>query len=372
MRLRVIERLTCIVVPASADVMKVHVAVLIAMLSRIARADDVAPSSGATRLHPEASLRLRSELGVFADIADRYRIRLRARAGALYDVGPGLDIGGRLSTGSEDPTSSQLTLGEEFDKQPLKLDRLFVRLRRGEQLVLMAGKLPAVFRSRRLIWDPDVSPEGLNQAVTFGAGRGLVVHVTFGEFILVEVENARDAFALVGQTGIAGRRGPFGVSVDMGVHDYPNVTKVVLAQSHGSNTVDATGHLVNEYRLIDALLEASVRASSMRLETYLELTRNIGAARDDDALAVGAELSWRCPALRLGYEFRRVERDAILDALAESSWYTDRTAFLGHRVSGRLKLSADWTVASSLKWMRAIAGPAHRELEWLVDAEWAL
>lgn len=342
-----------------------------AVLSGTALADDSSP----VRLHPEASLRFRSELDVVADAAepDRYRFRLRGRLGATYDVGPGLDIGGRLTTGSEDPTSSQLTLGHELDKQPLKLDRAFVRFRRDKWLELMVGKLPPVFRNRRLIWDPDVSPEGLSQALTFGdPNASLAGHLTVGEFILAEVDQARDAFMLVGQIGIALRRGPVEASLDLAVHDYPNVTRVVLDQSHGSNTVDAAGHLSNEFRLADALFEFSIRIPRGQLGGYAELSRNVRATPDAHALAVGLEFAANCPGLRLGYEFRRVERDAILDALAESAWYTERTAFQGHRVSAKLRLPSGWTLASSARSMRAIGEPAHRQLVWLVDAEWTL
>lgn len=324
------------------------------------------------RLKPEASLRLRSQLEWFDTAPYRFRVRLRARTGATIAVGSGIDIGGRLTTGSEDPTSSQLTLGNEFDKQPLKLDRLFMRLRRGDWLTLSVGKVPAEFRNRRLIWDRDVSPEGATQALKLGCVEGLEARFTIGEYMLVEVEEAaRDPLVLVAQGGLEMRRGAVDVGVDLAVHEYSRVSGLTLTYADGSNTIDADGHLVGSYRLIDALLEVSVDTSFARLGSYVELTRNIGMDRDRDAVAIGVELERAL--LEIGYEFRRVERDAIIDALAETAWYVRKTGFLGHKLSVKRTIrDTGWTLGAALSWMRSIAAPAEPHVDGSLTVEWAL
>ncbi len=339
-------------------------------LPAVAALTGAAPGS---KLHGEMSLRLRSELELFEDQPDRQRVRVRVRLGGRYELSDRIDVGARLSTGSEDPTSSQLSLGHGFDKQALKVDRAFLRFRPSDGLLLMVGKLPATFHDRRLIWDEDVAPDGLFEEVTWGTTAApLGGHAAFGQFILEEREDSvRDVFVLVAQVGAAARSGPVTLSIDLTFHDYPNVTAVALEHGHGSNTALPDGRLASDFRLLAGLFEMGLRASAVDLGAYVEMAHNQRAAGGATALAAGVEAEWACPGILFGYEFRRVGRDAILDALAESSWYRERTGFNGHKIGGKLRVSDGLAVGSSFKWMWSLDGPRATHLEWLVDIAWA-
>ncbi len=100
---------------------------------------------------------------------DRYRPRLRARAGAEILLGDGFNAGLRVATGdSNSPTSPNQTLGGSegnFSKYNLWLDRAFITYDAGpgdgEELLFMAGRFNNPFFNSEVIFDEDLGFDGL-------------------------------------------------------------------------------------------------------------------------------------------------------------------------------------------------------------------
>jgi len=336
-------------------------AVLVTLCPAIAGADLT------DKFAPELSMRVRAQAEWFDSKASRYRARLRARAGGLLDIGHGFQIGARLTTGSDDPTSSQYTLGNEFGREPLKLDQLFVRAKPVDWLTLWLGKVPAVFHNRRVIWDRDVRPEGATQAMKLGCPEGIELDVTLGEYMFMEVrDSVKDPVMLVGQSGMAIKRGPVDARLDLGIYDYHNLAGQVLTFAHGANAVDGDGHLLGDYSLVDMLFEHTVKSL---VTGYVELVRNVRQDTAQNAFAVGLEIETK--QLEAGYEFRRVEREAILDALGETAWYEPRTEYSGHKVGASHTFGdSGWQLKCSFAWMHSLVSPRAAHYDLSVDAQW--
>lgn len=93
---------------------------------------------------------------------DRERFRLRARLGMLAKVSDDWSAGIRLATGnSTDRVSTNQTMGQDFNKYQLMVDRAFVKYDPAEWLSISAGRIQNPWLSTDLVWDEDLNFEGI-------------------------------------------------------------------------------------------------------------------------------------------------------------------------------------------------------------------
>jgi len=96
----------------------------------------------------------------------RERTRLRARLGILANISEQWGAGIRFATGSTtDRVSTNQTLGQDFNKYNLLVDRAFVKYDPLEWLSITGGRIPNPWFSTDLVWDEDLNFEGM--AATF-------------------------------------------------------------------------------------------------------------------------------------------------------------------------------------------------------------
>lgn len=94
--------------------------------------------------------------------SNRDRMRLQARLGVQAKVSDTLVAGLRLTTGNTtDRVSTNQTLGQNFNKYSLMLDRAYLRYKPFEVLTLNGGRIPNPFFGSDLVWDPDLNFEGI-------------------------------------------------------------------------------------------------------------------------------------------------------------------------------------------------------------------
>jgi hypothetical protein len=119
---------------------------------------------------------------------DRTRPRLRARLGV--DAAPleGFSVGVRLGAGdSSSPVSNNQTLGTDFSKYQVWLDRAFVKfepLRGPSSLAFLLGRFDNPFFGTDLIWWDDLAMDGLAMKAAVNAGGGFRPFLTGGAFPL--------------------------------------------------------------------------------------------------------------------------------------------------------------------------------------------
>ncbi|WP_428827812.1 putative porin [Azonexus sp. IMCC34842] len=119
-----------------------------------------AADSGTTRA---AGLLTGDELrGATANTTDdRERFRLRARLGMLARVSDDWSAGIRLATGSAtDRVSTNQTMGQDFNKYTLFVDRAYLKYEPVEWLSISGGRIPNPWFSTDLVWDEDLNFEG--------------------------------------------------------------------------------------------------------------------------------------------------------------------------------------------------------------------
>jgi hypothetical protein len=92
---------------------------------------------------------------------DRERFRVRARLGMLASISDEWAAGIRLATGNTtDRVSTNQTLGQDFNKYQLVVDRAYITYKPTEWLSATGGRIANPFFSTDLVWDDDLGFEG--------------------------------------------------------------------------------------------------------------------------------------------------------------------------------------------------------------------
>lgn len=97
---------------------------------------------------------------------DVSRMRLRARLGVLAKINDTVSAGVRLATGNvEDRVSTNQTLGQNFNKYTLAVDRAYLKLDPVDWLSVSGGRIPNPWFNTDLTWDEDLNFEGVAGSV---------------------------------------------------------------------------------------------------------------------------------------------------------------------------------------------------------------
>jgi hypothetical protein len=119
-----------------------------------------AAATGATRA-PDLAAATSVGLPTANTEVDRNRSRVRARLGFTARVNDWVTGGLRLATGSStDRTSTNQTLGQNFNKYSFLVDQAYIRLTPYEWVSASAGRIPNPWFSTDLVWNDSLGFEG--------------------------------------------------------------------------------------------------------------------------------------------------------------------------------------------------------------------
>lgn len=149
---------------------------------------------------------------IFQNITeDRNRLRARFRLGMKAKVNDRVEVGARLATGNiADPVSTNQTLGNNGKKWENNFDLAYLKYVSTEkQLTLTGGRIENPFFSSDLIWDNDLTFEGVAASWWFLRSNDLTAEfqsfdpfVTVGAFPIAEVDrSSQDKWLYAAQTG---------------------------------------------------------------------------------------------------------------------------------------------------------------------------
>lgn len=153
-------------------------------------AAEIQNANGITRM-PDFAKYAENALGVqpLSDTSEeRSRQRVRLRLGLTAKVTDEVGVGLRLATGSAtDRVSTNQTLGQNFNKYQLFVDRAFVRLDPAEWVSIQGGRIPNPWFGTEMTWNENLNFEGF--AATFrqpAAEESFAPFLTLGYFPLRE------------------------------------------------------------------------------------------------------------------------------------------------------------------------------------------
>lgn len=297
-----------------------------------------------------------------ARMYDRNRHRLRLRLALQAQVNDRVDVFVRLSSstfanGAGNPVATNQDLSGGSTPKPIWIDRAFVEIRPARMLTARAGKQPVPFEGTELLYDSDLNLEGI--AALFSHKLG--AHELFlraGGFWAGE--RGPDGFAkhaltqglfhgqIGGKIKLDKLSGQLAVSyVDYGnVKNNPTVWTVNNGFGNslapiGSRGSDTLGYLY-DYNLLD--ITGSVKIKTKRVEpaAVFDFVTNSAAKKDpayDKKLNTGwlAGLSVKFMKFPVDWDFlynyRVLQKDAVLGAYADSDPAGGGTNYNGHRLS---------------------------------------
>jgi len=334
---------------------------------------------------------------------DRNRLRLQARLGMKAKISDDIIAALRITTGNlTDPTSTNQTLGNGFNKYSLVLDRAYLQADPYYWLTIAGGKIPNPWFGTDLVWDSDLNFEGVAATLKPRFTDQWTGFLTAGAFPVQEIERS--------DTVAASNKWLYGyqfgtqwtslnsstVKVGLGLYDYHNVEGIPNS-SLGSHVNDKTAPQAmqkgnslmfvnfpgdpNLYGLASKFRELNLTAQ-LDLATFDpvhviltgDYVKNIGFDHDEilqrsaqnvEAKTKGyqAKLTLGMPKIQqrgewqayLGYKY--LERDAVLDVMTDSDFHLGGTNAKGYIVGGSYGIDKNTSLGLRLLSANQIDGP---------------
>lgn len=314
----------------------------------IASSEVSSKKSAESKLQYNADLRYRFESFDIEDTPDRHRNRIRARVGVKATVSDDLLIGFALASGSDDPVSSNQTLGDNDSSKQVNIDQAYVRFQpTGRDTDLYAGKFKnPLYRAggNGLLWDGDLRPEGL--AAKFS--RDAVFVNALASWI--NESKAGDDILLLGtQLGITTPMfESASLTAGIGYYEYTGIqgSSEYIPEKPRGNRVTDDGRFLSSFDLLEAFAELKFPTSFGKTSLYADYVKNLGADDFDTGYTLGAKVGvsdWS-----FGWAYENIEADAVYAQLTDSDFGGGGTDSEGHRLSASYAISKKVKVGGTL------------------------
>lgn len=145
------------------------------------------------RLTGDLRVRFDDTFGENSAFVTRQRYRYRLRAGAILKLKDDLELGFRMISGTDgSPLGSNQTFEDNASKKNIRIDQAYgrwsPRLGDSAALMLTLGKMESPFVFTDLVLDPDYTPEGLAQQLSYSFNKNHSAKLILGGFVLDELE----------------------------------------------------------------------------------------------------------------------------------------------------------------------------------------
>lgn len=139
---------------------------------------------------------------------NRNRYRYRARLGINAQLSDQVFMGIVLASGNDDgAVSTNETLGDYFKKDPIWIDKAYLRYQPMTGVTLTGGRMPNPFYSTDMVWDTDINPEGV--ALTLSHDFGPLEVFSTSAYLPLQERELDDEDRYLAAT-------QFGATIDLG------------------------------------------------------------------------------------------------------------------------------------------------------------
>ncbi len=304
----------------------------------------------------KGDLRLRYQGQDREGSTSRHRYRMRFRVGATADITDTFSVGFRLASGSDDPRSTNQTFTDTFSTKQFNLDKAYVTWKPVKQFSLTGGKMGnPIWKTADLLWDGDITPEGVAAKVCFGP-----VFINAGWFFLEELsKDSNDPMMGFAQVGAQMDSGPMDFAAAATGYVFKDIKEAPLDHSAGTNTTNDEGARIYEYNSVAGDAEIGFSLSNgLRLAALGQVIYNFDPDNDEFGWLAGAKFGSK-KIKKLGnwqvvYMYRYLEKDAWLDTFPDSDAFGGYTGVKGHEVILTTGLARNVTVAVDYYYMKEI------------------
>lgn len=279
---------------------------------------------------------------------DRHRVRIRVRFGIdgklSEDFTGGIALAsGAIASGSPsfvDPVSTNETLTSFFERKTIGIDRGYITWnpQAHKWASITGGKFAFNWNRTTLDWDSDLNPEGFSEKFSKDINHSILKNVTANVLQLFynEVGGGPDSYAAGGQVNAKLQLGSrITITPNYTYLQWHNVnpiatavfgaTRVINANAftNATNGTGATRTFASGFAYSQVLVTAQIKTNKANLPINLtgEYHTNLRAVDSQGQasyteISVGQTRNQR--DFLLGYNFVRVERDAVISQFNES------------------------------------------------------
>tara|TARA_R110001592_G_scaffold363178_1_gene681019 strand:- start:10108 stop:11355 length:1248 start_codon:yes stop_codon:yes gene_type:complete len=281
---------------------------------------------------------------------DRNRNRVRARIGMTAQVTDDVQAGVALASGSDDPVSSNQTLGGGGTSKGINLDMAYIDWKFAENLHLVAGKTKNPFYSvgkNSLVWDSDYRPEGAHVSFDNGAFWAIA------GYHFLESDNkggTQDVEEMMGaQIGYNGKMSDnveFKVGASYFYVPVEGSDFFYDGESFGNSELGSTGTYEFDYETVELFAELSTKVAGIKTTFFGDYVKN-NDADEDTGFSLGMKLGsaknkgdWQ-----FGYTYEDLEADAVFATFTDSNFGGGGTDVKGHKFNAAYAFSKNTSLS---------------------------
>jgi len=334
----------------------------------------------AQKMSLKGDVRLRYQLDRKPGSPDRSRARYRLRFSAEPSIIDRFKVGFQFASGGADPRSTNQTLQNSFESPDIRLNYVFAQYMPTSYLSFLGGKFKretALWQTTDLLWDSDINVEGASAVFLHVPAPGLEVFASANAWVLDESgTDSVDPMAYAFQSGAVWElTETLSVRAGLCYYDFQGTTGKALDYTEKTNSLDSEGRLIYCYDAFSPSVELKREDPAGGAMSYValfgEYVSNPDPSGDNEGCAAGLGLGVSKVKERaqwqLRYLYRYLEKDAWLDILPDSDFYSGKTDARGHEAVAQLGLFTN--VCLTVDYYRAerlTGAPAVTDL-WQVD-----
>ncbi|MDH0749627.1 putative porin [Pseudomonas sp. GD03842] len=280
---------------------------------------------------------------------DKDRQRIRVRLGAYTDINPQVSTGIRIATGgSNDARSTNQDLDGYFVKKDLWLDMGYIDYHPTAlpNLHIIGGKMAQPWVSMGdMIWDSDINPEGLAATYSLPINKGFELFGSAGNYTLKDNINGdgtqfkNDLRLNAAQLGA--KFTPIDalkVTAGASIYQYQNDKDSAALRVNGNNT--------DRFRLLEGFGQVDFNGLAVPLALYGQYVTNNATDSDEDTGWL-AGVKTKVFGFGLDYNYRDVQRNAVVGAFTDSDFANGTTGSRGHKLGVSYDIDKNFAIGAT-------------------------
>ena len=285
----------------------------------------------------------------------RERNRVRARVAITAKPTNNLELGIGFASGSDDPVSTNQTLGRGGTTKDINLDLAYFKWQAKPGLHVTGGKTKNIFHrpsGNGLLWDGDYRPEGFGLKYKpnhffLRAAASFLESDSKGD-------NNKTIYGL--QSGWEGPVGSSNLLAGISYYEIDTKTEGVFTDDPDDfygNTFDCPNDNVattcvyrNDFEELQIFAQLETLVGKTPFTLFVDLVQNQAADDLDTAWAVGLTLGKanRPNSWEIGYTYQNIEADALLGLVTDSDFAGGGTDSKGHILKGAWAVNKKWKI----------------------------
>ena len=283
----------------------------------------------------------------------RNRNRIRARLKMKANINDEWDATLRLASGSSDsPTSTNQTLGDSgsdsFSSKEIWLDQAYADYHPAWKpgLNILLGKMSNPFYKvgkNQLIFDGDLSPEGGAASYKWDISDSTSAKLTGGGFWLRERSTDADT-SFFGIQGLLKHKLSKDSHILGGIsyYDFGNIQGQSLSGISSKGNTTSGGLYVSDYDIVEGFGEYGFKIGNVPASVFGTYVNNTDVTTSEDTawlIGVKYNKAKKKGSWEVSYNYRDVEKDAVVGGLCDSDFIGGGTDGKGHVLGFKYQLA---------------------------------